>query len=614
MGHNAWDRAYTTDHSYQNPNVYEWMLKHTLGKKVNQPPTAKAGADKSITLPTNSVTITGSASDPDGKVSKYQWTKTSGSTATMLNANSSTLKVSGMVEGTYTFRLTVTDNNNATAYDDVKVVVKPKPNIAPKANAGKDLSITGNSVVVQGTASDGDGKIANVYWDKISGGSAKIVSPNSLKTQISNLETGTYTFRLTVTDNDGAKSSDKLNINVSPNISGNGNYVQGIHYDYYELDRKYNHLPVFSSLKPKASGVASTLTLDKRKRDDRFALQFQGYLKVSNSGSHKFKLGSDDGSQLYIDGKLVVNNDGLHPYATKENSLYMKAGYHKILVNYYENYGQQVFKLTWEGASMPATEISPDLLFHDGSNDKNLAAQNVNGLTPGIQYYYYEGLCNKLPDFSTLKPVKMGYTDRIDLNERQRDDMFQMVFNGYIDVPQAGRYKFYLGSDDGSKLYMDGKLLIDNGRLHPYEEDVAVVDMEAGYHAFKLEYFERYVHQSLNLSWEGPGMPKQKIDPQYFFCDPNVQIFSDPSLSFYPNPNNGNHFYVKSDQTLDSNVQLTIVDKNGGTHVVSQQEISRVSDSEIQINLNNSLSSGLYIIQEYFPNSGETTSQTFIVQ
>src|SRR5690606_16872301 len=76
-------------------------------------------------LPQNSITLNGSAQDPDGSIASYQWSKISGPSATMTDANKSSLKLSNLIEGTYTFRLTVKDNQNASATDEVTLVVNP---------------------------------------------------------------------------------------------------------------------------------------------------------------------------------------------------------------------------------------------------------------------------------------------------------------------------------------------------------------------------------------------------------------------------------------------------------------------------------------------------------
>jgi hypothetical protein len=89
-------------------------------------PLAKAGADKTINLPANSVVLDGSTStDPDGTISKYAWKKVSGpTTGSLANATTKIATASGLVEGIYVYRLTVTDNKSVTATDDVIITVK----------------------------------------------------------------------------------------------------------------------------------------------------------------------------------------------------------------------------------------------------------------------------------------------------------------------------------------------------------------------------------------------------------------------------------------------------------------------------------------------------------
>lgn len=89
----------------------------------NASPTANAGTDQTITLPTSSVTLTGSGNDSDGSISAYAWTKISGTGGTIVSPTSATTSVTGLTAGTYVFRLTVTDNASATGTDDITVTV-----------------------------------------------------------------------------------------------------------------------------------------------------------------------------------------------------------------------------------------------------------------------------------------------------------------------------------------------------------------------------------------------------------------------------------------------------------------------------------------------------------
>ncbi len=124
--HNAWDYAYRVDNSLHKPNVYDWMLAQTNKKNAgNSIPTANAGGDQTKYLSsTNTTTINGSGTDSDGSITKYTWTKLSGPAATLSGNTTAKLKVSGLKEGTYYFRLQVTDDKGNTDSDYVRVIVK----------------------------------------------------------------------------------------------------------------------------------------------------------------------------------------------------------------------------------------------------------------------------------------------------------------------------------------------------------------------------------------------------------------------------------------------------------------------------------------------------------
>lgn len=190
----------------------------------NKAPVANAGSDQTITLPTNTATFNGSGTDSDGTVASYSWRKLSGGTATLSNATTKSLKVTGVVAGTYVFRLTVTDDKGATGYDDVQLVVRSasSTNSAPVSKAGADQTITlpKNSVTLSGSGTDSDGTIAKYAWSKVEGGSATITSPSSKTTTVTGLTAGDYMFRLTVTDNLGATGTNHVRVHVTSN--GNG--------------------------------------------------------------------------------------------------------------------------------------------------------------------------------------------------------------------------------------------------------------------------------------------------------------------------------------------------------------------------------------------------------
>jgi hypothetical protein len=228
MGHVIWDKV------YKETTALNWLLSFTNGTTsdgstvTNQTPVVSAGGDKTIYLPTNSTYLQGTASDPDGSIASYAWTKTSGSSCTMSGTTTSKLTTSNMPGGTYYFRLTVKDNKGASKYDDVKVVVTSSTtttNKLPVVSAGSDKVTTNKGMTIVGSASDPDGYIASYKWTKISGPSVPMSNTTTSKLWAYDLVAGTYYFRLTVTDNKGGTKYDDMKLVVSSSTASlNGEF------------------------------------------------------------------------------------------------------------------------------------------------------------------------------------------------------------------------------------------------------------------------------------------------------------------------------------------------------------------------------------------------------
>lgn len=228
-GHCCWNTYYNPNYretiNGRSMNIYEWMLQYSRNGSTpppsNQSPMANAGSPQIITLPSNSVTVTGSGSDPDGSISAYAWTKISGpSQFTIASPSQAQTSINNLVQGSYQFQLRVTDNQGATGIANITITVNPAAasNQPPVANAGPDQNITlpANSVNLNGSGTDPNGSIASYAWTKISGPSQFTISNSSIRNpSVTNLTAGTYDFRLTVTDNQGASASDNINIIVN---------------------------------------------------------------------------------------------------------------------------------------------------------------------------------------------------------------------------------------------------------------------------------------------------------------------------------------------------------------------------------------------------------------
>jgi alpha-L-fucosidase len=145
------------------------------------------------------------------------------------------------------------------------------------------------------------------------------------------------------------------------------------------------------------------------------------------------------------------------------------------------------------------------------SREEPISAVEQGKLTPGLKYSLYEGNWDLLPDFSVLKAVKKGIANSIDLSVKKRDSEYGLVYNGFIQIPETGVYKFILSSDDGSKLTLSGKTLSNDGR-HGIESKTMLIALEKGFHPLELQFFQAGGGDGLKLEWESKGKEKTEID------------------------------------------------------------------------------------------------------
>ena len=145
---------------------------------------------------------------------------------------------------------------------------------------------------------------------------------------------------------------------------------------------------------------------------------------------------------------------------------------------------------------------------------------------------------NELPDFSSMTPYRQGVVDVIDFDSTDdtfadsgRNEHVAATFTGFLTITQPGSYSFSLESDDGSKLFLDDQLVIDNNGLHDMIEkstgfewnDVTIpLTDPGGTHELFIVYRSRPSGESdfaVKLNWiefHGPGVTVEPNDDQRF--------------------------------------------------------------------------------------------------
>jgi len=132
----------------------------------------------------------------------------------------------------------------------------------------------------------------------------------------------------------------------------------------------WNMVPDFSTLKPVRSGESAGLDLTVAGRSNNFGVRFEGFLKIETEGDYTFHLGSDDGSLLFLDGRKVVDNDGVHPHSVASGRVKLSKGLHPLRVDYIQGGGEWTLALEYEGPGIPRQDAGRAIVMTEQGNPK----------------------------------------------------------------------------------------------------------------------------------------------------------------------------------------------------------------------------------------------------
>lgn len=157
--------------------------------------------------------------------------------------------------------------------------------------------------------------------------------------------------------------------------------------------------------------------------------------------------------------------------------------------------------------------------FTEGDYMKGI--KSLKNLKQGLKYSYYEGVWDSVPDFSKLKPLKTGVTNKTDFSFALKLDSFAVKYEGYLHITKKDLYYLWVSSDDGSKVYLNNELLLDNDGLHSADLPVVkLVPLDAGYFPLEIRFFERTGDQSVILGTVNDLLKPLPIPEEMFFYKP----------------------------------------------------------------------------------------------
>jgi cytochrome c553 len=179
---------------------------------------------------------------------------------------------------------------------------------------------------------------------------------------------------------------------------------------------------------------------------------------------------------------------------------------------------------------MPALGLSDE-------NYQSIAHHFVRSseLTVNTRFQLFQGQFNKLPKFSERKAIGEGNSAGFDISVAGLPNDYAIRFTSFLQISKEGEYQFWLGSDDGSKFFIDNEQVADCDGVHPHQTVEGRKTLTAGFHEVVVEYFQGGGEATLEVEIAGQGLARQPV-AGFLFLEPKVPAPSPDKPKFTLDP------------------------------------------------------------------------------
>jgi hypothetical protein len=138
------------------------------------------------------------------------------------------------------------------------------------------------------------------------------------------------------------------------------------------------------------------------------------------------------------------------------------------------------------------------------------------------------GLYHKGRGFNELKLILTDYDVNFEFADQSPDailgeDRFSIRWMGYVRIDRAGTYKFHTLSDDGVRLWIAGRPVVNNWGDHAATWNSGDIYLKEGYHPIRLDFYENGGVATIKLYWSSERFGREIVPPAHLYHDPNLE-------------------------------------------------------------------------------------------
>ncbi len=261
----------------------------------------------------------------------------------------------------------------------------------------------------------------------------------------------------------------------------------------------------------------------KKSYKSPFTIEWNGLLKIEHPCDYTFILGSDDGSELFLNGTCIINNGGLHSLIEKRQTVFLEPGFYRLHMRYFDQGGKAILYLKWKFSNKGETVIPPSQ-FYQEINPGDLHTGDITipstlEIEPDSVIKETNVVFKKnnptivFTNNGILRTYYVNYWDNDRFEPPVSSPPYNILWRGSIWIPNNGTYTFQVVTNGDVFLFIDSKSIL---KYRAGSDSKAQVSLERGWKTLQINYFNPKKYATLQLLWQKSGDSKlMNISPWY---------------------------------------------------------------------------------------------------
>lgn len=280
-----------------------------------------------------------------------------------------------------------------------------------------------------------------------------------------------------------------------------------------------------------------------------FSVRWQGQVKIDYAQTYTFYVTTDDGCRLWIDNRLIIDKWSDHSGPTEYSAaISLTPGFHDIKYEFYTNTGWAVAKLYWSSPSISKSPVPYDHLYSFARLDQN------NFIQGGLKAKYYNSFNIDNPNSPVIVRVdpQINFDWGYNMPDAALDwDRYSAKLKGKIRIDTADTYNFYTITDDGVRLWVNNRLLVDSWWNQGTTEKQGNIYLTPGLYDIELNYYENGGGAVCKLLYSSSTISKQVIPSTKLYYENERYIIDGLYAEYFDNKDFTNCKIKRLDSKID---------------------------------------------------------------